>query len=75
MIRITQNDTWLHHFDVETKAQSKQWKKFDSPPPKKALSAGKVKMIVFINQCRGVMMDFLAKGALINVTYYCFTSE
>jgi histone-lysine N-methyltransferase SETMAR len=33
---ITQDETWVHHYDPETKAQSKQWKHHDSPPPKKA---------------------------------------
>ena len=33
---ITQDETWVHHYDPETKAQSKQWKHFDSPPPRKA---------------------------------------
>ena len=33
---ITQDETWVHHYDPETKAQSKQWKPFDSLPLKKA---------------------------------------
>lgn len=42
---ITQDETWVHHYDPETKVQSKQWKHSHSPPPKKARvqpSAGKV---------------------------------
>ncbi|XP_063884716.1 histone-lysine N-methyltransferase SETMAR-like [Scylla paramamosain] len=33
---ITQDETWVHHYDPETKAQSKQWRHYDSPSPKKA---------------------------------------
>ena len=70
---ITQDETWVHHYDPETKAQSKQWKHFDSPPPKKARvqpSAGKVMLTVFWDQRGVVMMDFLAKGTTINGAYY-----
>src|SRR5258705_3392508 len=28
---ITQDETWVHRFDTETKMQSKQWKHQDSP--------------------------------------------
>ena len=34
---VTMDDTWVHHFTLETKQQSKQWKLSDSPPPKKAM--------------------------------------
>lgn len=70
---ITQDKIWFHHYDPETKAQSKQWKHYDSPPPKKACvqpSAGKVMLTVFWDQRGVVMMDFLAKGTTITGTYY-----
>ena len=28
---VTQDETWAHHFDPESKMQSKQWKHPDSP--------------------------------------------
>ena len=31
---ITQDEAWDHHFDPESKMQSKQWKHPGSPPPK-----------------------------------------
>ena len=31
----TQDETWAHHFDPESKMQSKQWKHPGSPHPKK----------------------------------------
>ncbi|KAK8397165.1 hypothetical protein O3P69_004700 [Scylla paramamosain] len=46
---ITQDETWVHHYDPETKTQSK--KHYDSPPPKNARaqpSAGNVMLTVFL---------------------------
>ena len=33
---ITGNESWVYSYDVETKAQSSQWKHTESPRPKKA---------------------------------------
>ena len=33
---ITGDETWLHHWDPETKQASMQWQHVGSPPPKKA---------------------------------------
>ncbi|XP_076461720.1 histone-lysine N-methyltransferase SETMAR-like [Babylonia areolata] len=69
--QITQDETCIHHYDPETKAQSKQWNHFDSPPPKKArvqLSAAKVMLTVFWDQSGVVMMGFLTKGTTITWT-------
>jgi len=46
----TMDETWAHHFDSETKQQSKQWKHVTSPTPvnfRKIASAGKVMASVF----------------------------
>ena len=32
--RVTGDETWLHHWDPETKKESMQWKHPGSPPPK-----------------------------------------
>ena len=32
---VIQDETWVHHFDPESKKQSMQWKHPDSPSPKK----------------------------------------
>ena len=50
---ITTDETWLHHFDPETKAMSSVWKTPRTPPPKKACvqkSAGKHTFIFFISE-------------------------
>jgi len=49
---VTQDETWVHHFDLETKQQSMIWKHVTSPTPKKfkvTPSAGKVMATVFWN--------------------------
>nr|XP_027231757.1 uncharacterized protein LOC113823339 [Penaeus vannamei] len=35
---FTQDETCVHYYDPETKAQSKHWKHFDSPTPKKRIA-------------------------------------
>ena len=32
---VTGDETWLHHWDLDTKKESMQWKRPGSPPPKK----------------------------------------
>ncbi|XP_071094896.1 histone-lysine N-methyltransferase SETMAR-like [Haliotis cracherodii] len=47
---VTQDETWVHHFDPETKSQSMQWKHVTSPTPKKfksISSSGKVMTSIF----------------------------
>ena len=47
---VTQDETWVHNFDLESKMQSKQWKHPGSPPPKKfkrVHSTGKVIAPIF----------------------------
>ena len=49
---VTQDETWVHHFDPEIKRQSMIWKHVTSPTPKKfkvTPSAGKVMATVFWN--------------------------
>ena len=47
---ITIGETWIHHYDPETKEQSKKWKHRGSSRPKKfktQKSAGKVLASIF----------------------------
>ncbi|XP_014785205.1 uncharacterized protein LOC106879959 [Octopus bimaculoides] len=70
---IIQDETWAHRYDPETKVQSPQWKHHDnSPTPEKARvqpSADKLKLTIFWDQRRVVIMDFL-KGTTINGAYH-----
>ncbi len=47
---FTGDETWIHHWDPETKLESMQWKHEESPPPKKfhaQPSAGKIMATIF----------------------------
>jgi len=47
---VTDDETWLHDYDPETKQQSMQWKHVSSPYPlkfKMQASAGKIMCIIF----------------------------
>ncbi|XP_076068328.1 histone-lysine N-methyltransferase SETMAR-like [Oratosquilla oratoria] len=72
---VTMDEFWVHHYQPETKEQSKQWKHASSPTPKKAkvtVSAGKVMASVcFFWDGRGVLLvDYLSKGHTITGQYY-----
>lgn len=70
---VTQDETWVHHFDPETKMQSMQWKHPGSPTPKKfkvSPSSGKVMASVFWDAEGVLMVDYLQKGSTINGEYY-----
>jgi len=47
---VTMEETWLYHYDLETKQQSMEWRHSSSPCPKKfrvQKSAGKVLALIF----------------------------
>ena len=70
---VTVDETWVHYYEPENKAQSRQWvgpgfprlKKFKTQP-----SAGKVMATVFWDAQGVIMLDFLAKKSTITGTYY-----
>ncbi|UYV63995.1 hypothetical protein LAZ67_2006278 [Cordylochernes scorpioides] len=70
---ITGDEAWVYGYDVETKAQSSQWKLPHEPRPKKARqvrSNVKVLLTVFFD-CRGVVHhEFLPQGRKVNKEYY-----
>ncbi|UYV80051.1 hypothetical protein LAZ67_18001526 [Cordylochernes scorpioides] len=70
---ITGDEVWVYGYDVETKAQSSQWKLPHEPRPKKARqvrSNVKVLLTVFFD-CRGVVHhEFLPQGRTVNKEYY-----
>ncbi|UYV70543.1 RGS7 [Cordylochernes scorpioides] len=70
---ITGAEAWVYGYDVETKAQSSQWKLPHEPRPKKARqvrSNVKVLLTVFFD-CRGVVHhEFLSQGRTVNKEYY-----
>ena len=67
---VTVDETWVHYYEPENKAQSRQWVGPGSPRPKKfktQSSAGKVMATVFWDV---IMLDFLPKRSTITRVYY-----
>ncbi|KAM4678284.1 histone-lysine N-methyltransferase SETMAR-like isoform 1-T2 [Discoglossus pictus] len=70
---VTVGETWVHHFQPETKKQSKQWKHTTSPPPKIAKtipSDGKVRASIFWDSEGVLLVDYLQKGDTVSGAYY-----
>ena len=67
------DETWVHYYEPENKAQSCQSVGQGSPRPKKFKtqpSAGKVMATVFWDAQGVIMLDFLAKKSTITGAYY-----
>ena len=71
---VTVDETWVHYYEPENKAQSCQWVRPGSPRPKKFKtqqpSAGKVMATVFWDAKGVIMLDFLPKRITITGVYY-----
>ena len=70
---VTVDETWVHYYELENKAQSRQSVEPGSPRPKKFKtqpSAGKVMATVFRDAQGIIMLDFLAKKSTITGAYY-----
>jgi len=70
---VTMDETWLYHYDPETKQQSMEWRHSGSPRPKKFRAqnaAGKVLDSIFLDQEGILLIDYLPKGQTINAEYY-----
>ena len=70
---VTVDETWVHYYEPENKAQSRQWVGPGSPKPKMFKtqpSAGKVMATVFWDAHGIIMLDFIAKKSTITGAYY-----
>jgi len=70
---ITMDETWIHHYTLESKHQSKQWTEAGCSAPKKTRSvplAGKVMASVFWDTEGILFIDYLEKGKKITGEYY-----
>ena len=70
---VTVDETWVHYYEPENKAQSRQSVGPGSPRPKKFKtqpSVGKVMATVFWDAQGVLMLDFLAKKSTITGAYY-----
>ena len=69
---VTVDETWVHYYEPENKAQSRQWVGPGSPRPKKfktQLSTGKVMATVFWDARGVIMLDFLPRRSTITGVY------
>jgi len=70
---VTCDETWVHHYDPETKQESAVWQHQTSPRVHKAKvikSAGKVMHLIFFDH-QGVIYDHqVAKGQTVTGEYY-----
>ena len=70
---VTVDETWVHYYEPENKAHSRQWVGLWSPRPKKFKtqpSAGKEMATVFWDAKGVIMLDFLPKRSTITGVYY-----
>lgn len=70
---VTGDETWVHHYDPESKIQSMEWRATGSSGPVKAKtvkSAGKVFATVFFDHEGVLLCDFLSKGTTMNALRY-----
>lgn len=70
---VTCDETWIHHFEPESKRQSLEWKHTSSPSRKKFKtqpSAGKVMLTVFWDSQGPIVCDYLEDQRTINSQYY-----
>ena len=71
---ITSDETWVHHFEPESKLQSMTWKHPDSPVPKKfktRASAGKLKLTVFWDSRGPILEHYTESGSTVTSDRYC----
>jgi len=70
---VTMDESWLYHYDPETKQKSIEWRHSGSPRPKKFRvqnGAVKVLALIFFGTRRHPPIDYFPKGQTINVKYY-----
>ena len=70
---VTGDETWLHHWDLDTKKESMQRKRPGSPPPKKFRtqpSASKVMATMFWDSKGIILIDYKPADTSIAGEYY-----
>ncbi|CAK9817756.1 Histone-lysine N-methyltransferase SETMAR [Anthophora plagiata] len=70
---LTGDETWVHHFEPESKQESMQWHKKGTLPPKKfkvSESVGKLMATIFWDFEGILLVDYKEKGVAITGEYY-----
>jgi hypothetical protein len=73
---ITDDETWVHHYEPKTKRQSMEWHHPQSPRKKKfktTPSAGKVMITVFWDIHGVILVDVMGRGETSNSDAYIKT--
>ena len=73
---VTGDETWVHHFEPESKRASMEWRHPTSPRSNKFISqqsAGKVMVTVFWDSVGVILVDFMSRKATINSGVYIDT--
>ena len=76
MCIVAGEETWVHHYDLENKRQSKKYSQKGSPVPKKFKTkspAGKDMLTAFWNSDGVFLTDFLETDAIVNSEQYSET--
>jgi histone-lysine N-methyltransferase SETMAR len=73
---VAGNESWVHHYQTESKHASMQWKHPSSPSTKKVKvtnmpSAGKVMLTVFLDSQGVLLVHFQKRGENVNSASYC----
>ena len=69
---VTVDETWLYHYDPETKQQSMKWRHSGLPLPKNSECKNPLEKFsprFFVGQ-DGFLVDYLPKGQTINAEFY-----
>jgi len=70
---VTADETWFHHFELETKRQSVEWRYHQSPQEKEFkhfLSVGKVMITVFCDCAGGILMAAMLRRETVKSDAY-----
>ena len=69
---VTTDETWLYHYDLETKQQSMEWRHSGLPRPKNSECKNPLEKFspAFWDQDGILLIDYLQKGQTMNAEYY-----
>jgi len=70
---VTGDESWVYHYEPESKRQSMQWKHLSSPANKKfktQASSGKVMLTIFWDVNDPILMHFQEKGQTVTSARY-----
>ena len=70
---MTGDETWIHHWDPESRQDTMEWTDHNSPPPKKVRtqpSAAKIMVTIFWDSLGVLLIDYMPHKTTISGEYY-----